>query len=355
MEYVSENQQTDKPTMPTVITRRAGAKPRERWSPGAEVVPQLRPRVQERRQRLFTYEELKNLPPPEWLAPGIPKGQTTIYGPPGEGKTFLALNLALALQSQGKPVVYIAGEGMRGVPRRLNTWVEHYEQPGLPSFFLWNGALSMLNKKEVEKFINEAMGLVVEKTGRLPELVVIDTLARCFVGGDENSAEDMNTFVSHCDMMQNEMGCSVFILHHTGKDTSRGARGSTALLGADDCQIKVSKKGKIITARVMKLKDADDNVPELYFQMVPVADSVVLIETTTPVTSTTRRPPSAKTMEGVERMVEALKEVGVMSWRDLLTASRLPESSFKRRLDAALCEGLIEKGDDGRYWSPAVH
>src|SRR5262249_23253233 len=71
--------------------------------------------------------------------------------------------------------------------------------------------------------------------------IVIDTLNRCFGGGDENSTKDMSAFVKGCDAMREEFGASVLIIHHTGHDAGKGARGATALPSAMDIAFVLTK------------------------------------------------------------------------------------------------------------------
>jgi len=95
-----------------------------------------------------------------------------------------------------------------------------------------------------------------------PTLIIIDTLARSFGPGDENSTTDMGAFVKACDRLRAETGACVLVVHHTGKDVEKGARGSTALTGAADCIIAVKRRGDSLTvmnrAPFGKQKDAEE-------------------------------------------------------------------------------------------------
>ncbi len=66
---------------------------------------------------------------------------------------------------------------------------------------------------------------------------MIDTLARNFGGGNENATQDMNLFITNLDRLKAEFGCTVLVVHHTGKDTAKKERGNTALRGASDTMI----------------------------------------------------------------------------------------------------------------------
>jgi hypothetical protein len=92
------------------------------------------------------------------------------------------------------------------------------------------------------------------KAGEKPKLIVIDTLNRCFGGGDENSTKDMSAFVAGCDAMREEFGASVLIIHHTGHDSSKGSRGATSLPSAMDIAfLLVKPEGSSLA--ILKNKD----------------------------------------------------------------------------------------------------
>jgi hypothetical protein len=102
-----------------------------------------------------------------------------------------------------------------------------------------------------------------------PSIVCIDTVARS-MGGDENSTKDMNEFVQQIDKLKDEHGCTVLLAHHTGVATKERARGSSALLGALDCEFKIERfNDTTTTVTFTKMKDAEE--PEqMAFLKVPV-------------------------------------------------------------------------------------
>ena len=92
-----------------------------------------------------------------------------------------------------------------------------------------------------------------------PGLVVIDTLARSFVGGDENSATDMGELVDAVQRIQTEVKCAVILVHHTGKKggPQTQERGSSALRGAMDTMVRVGMSKRVVTISCDKQKDAE--------------------------------------------------------------------------------------------------
>ncbi|MNT25130.1 hypothetical protein D3C72_1606360 [compost metagenome] len=86
---------------------------------------------------------------------------------------------------------------------------------------------------------------------------MIDTLARSF-DGEENSATDMGAFVSSCDHIREKTGATILVIHHSGKDAEKGARGSSALRAACDFEYKVTSPGKKQSKiTCTKAKDSD--------------------------------------------------------------------------------------------------
>src|SRR5690606_23284637 len=94
--------------------------------------------------------------------------------------------------------------------------------------------------------IAAAMG-IAEKTGLPPGIIVVDTLARAIAGGDDNSSVDMGVFVNNCGAVQEATGATVLIVHHSGKDAAKGARGHSSLQAATDTEIEIKDEALTVT------------------------------------------------------------------------------------------------------------
>lgn len=212
----------------------------------------LTPYVHTPRKRftIMHASELGNLPQTAWLIKGmIPdNGITIIYGASGVGKSFVSLDYALRIAQQ-QPVVYVAGEGESGYWGRINAWTNHYMRP-MGQLWMCLGSVSLLDEGDVEGFAREVSDKV-----KHPRLIIIDTLARAMLGGDENSSRDMGQFIDKCDMLRQRFGCAVVIVHHTNK-TGIYERGSNALRGAADSMIRISDDDDIIVIESAKSKDS---------------------------------------------------------------------------------------------------
>jgi hypothetical protein len=158
-------------------------------------------------------------------------------------------------------VLYVAGEGARGLARRIRAWKQHFGiETNKAPFRLISATVSLLEPAEVAKLVRTALW-AAERDGIKIGLVVIDTVARAMAGGDENSAMDMGRFVAGCDTLRDAIGTAVLGVHHTGKDESRGARGSSAYLGAMDTLARISRTDMAVTVTLEKQKDDEEGAP----------------------------------------------------------------------------------------------
>lgn len=239
---------------------------------------------------IYTLEHLRRMPPVEWLIDGMltKHGFSVLYGEPGAGKSFLALDWALSIAHgrawQGRhnvtagSVLYIAGEGVGGLGKRIKGWEFHHELPGADCpFYVLPTAVRFREQGDIEKLMR-----TIDSLGQRFSLIVIDTVARALLGGDENSATDMGMFVDACDAIKRHAGCAVLAVHHSGKDAARGMRGSTSLLGGVDASLRAMQNDGLMTIHVEKQKDAEP-ADDINLRMVSVGligdQTVVLHET----------------------------------------------------------------------------
>ena len=222
--------------------------------------------------------------PVRWLIDKVlPVGSfSALYGPPGSFKSFHALHIAHCIATgtawmgnevtEAGGVLYIAGEGFGGVGARIKACKQHHQTEAGAPIYVIRHQLNLRSSVEDFNALVLAIEQLVMDSGIDFKLIVIDTLARAFGGGDENSASDMMQFVVTCGHIQKIVqDAALMILHHSGKDSSRGMRGSSALLGAVDTELELirfedSMKGIVRTA---KQKDGEDGT-RYGFEMVTV-------------------------------------------------------------------------------------
>jgi hypothetical protein len=229
---------------------------------------------------LLDMEELENMPPPVWLIHDMiaADGLSIIYGEPGAGKSFIALDMALRLAhgmdwhgTRAKPcgVLYIAGEGARGIGKRVKGWRQEHAMEGVEApFLLLPVAVQLLDEKERTKLLRTIDAAAV-RAGFPIALTVVDTVSRALAGSDENGQEAMSAFVKALDIIKAHAGGAALGVHHSGKDKERGMRGSTVLLGACDASIRITKNDELVTLKTEKQKDAEEAEP-IYLKLKKV-------------------------------------------------------------------------------------
>jgi RecA/RadA recombinase len=275
-----------------------------------------------------------------------------VYGPSGVGKSFLALDMALTIASglgswhghrtESGSVVYIAGEGSEGVQKRIRAWqlANGVQSDACEGLLLRKWAVDFLERRAIEELATE-----IAIRSDSVKLIVIDTLARCFGPGDENAARDMNLFVQHLDFLRQKTGATVLPLHHTGKEVTRGARGSTALHAAADTMLELQSSGKRVLLACKKQKDGEEFKP-MRFQMVESGESVVLSllagQSVDAMTSSTE-------LVALQAVADHRQEGGALK-RDIQESTNLSRGSLQRLLSALVNRQLLTT--DGAPTSP---
>lgn len=207
-------------------------------------------------------------PSPPWLIKRLlpAEGLAVIYGPPGSGKSFIALDIVCAL-ARGLPnwrghripdsgrVAYVCAEGAGGFRHRLAAYAKKNDIDLRDlDLFIIPAAPNLLKGDDVKALIR-----ALHKFGPF-SLIVVDTLARSLAGGNENSSEDMGQAIDQCGVISEVLRTLVLLIHHSGKDDSKGARGHSSLRGAADVEMETSRDGEDRVLHISKLKDGEDNV-----------------------------------------------------------------------------------------------
>ncbi|MBA2669388.1 MAG: AAA family ATPase [Gemmatimonadetes bacterium] len=316
------------------------------WAPGS--LPS-EPAGGRKALRFFTDAEVEDLPPPEWLIEGVlpAGGFCEIHGAPNAGKSFVCLDWSMCVQT-GRPwhgrmvkqgsVAYIAAEGIGGLGKRLQSWKTAHRISGTAGMAIAGEAIQLLEPESVSELCRALVGMPEP-----PVLVVIDTLARCFAGGDENSSRDMGQAVRAVDEIRRTTGAAVLLVHHTRK-ADGVERGSGSLRGAADAMVGVTKKGDTITLTAEKMKEGPLFEP-ITLRLVACGESCVL--ESAGAAGATRSQLSERAGECLRVLPPQETSYGI--WLEAFQNAGGSKGTFTRGRTELVEAGLVVKGKNGRY------
>ena len=216
----------------------------------------------EPRYKLLKSADIAQLPSIEWCVHGVlpTTGLAAGYGPSGSGKSFLFFDMAAAIATGApwfncrvvaRPVVYLVLEGEGGIKQRVQAWERHHGRAVPDGMSVVTQPFTLTEKQDLADLA------AVVPAGAV---VVVDTLNRAAPTTDENSSRDMGEILQACKMLQAETGGVVLLVHHTGKDATKGLRGHSSLFAAMDAAVEVSRDGDRREWRCAKSKDSHDGV-----------------------------------------------------------------------------------------------
>ncbi len=331
--------------------------------------------------RLLTLEEVLREPcPTDWLLRDFLEAEALvmIFGASEAMKTFVALDMGMCIASglpwhghaapRPGPVIYVCAEGQKLFSKRLQAWIvdKGIDTHRVP-LRLASEAVRFLDPVSL-KDATHAVTELAEQHGN-PRLIIIDTLARCFGPGDENSTKDMGEFVAVLDCMKAQFGCAVLVVHHSGLNEKDRARGASALRAALDREYRLDVQDDVRILICTKSKD-HERPADLAFEPETVntgwtdpetgysIDSVVLRKVDLP-------GKKEKSLTGAKRVaLDALRELcevegraHIEKWRaeayrQGITAS--DDASAKRKAFSRAVSDLRKSGhiktDDDFYW-----
>lgn len=307
--------------------------------------------------KFLTIADLAARRPPEWIVDQIiPEGAfSVLYGPSGSYKTFIALDMALSIACgidwrgvavRGTPVAYVAGEGVGGLYKRILPWIAVRSQGRTPDFHVLDHSVMMTEAKHLDALIAG-----IERLPAMPGLIILDTLARNFGLGDENSTKDMNRFVGSVDALRKATGAHVMAIHHTGKEATKGARGSSVLRAAVDTEIEIERTEgtRLVSLAVTKQKDAEER-EEMLFEMakaeaVDPASGEVL---TSVIPSLREENAMPKTPSPNALAILKALGSGGKTYKQLEEETSIPGGTIKRIMQELARSGEVFASDDGK-------
>ncbi len=350
-------------------------------------------RLERERIERFTVLDLDQIAldaePPFLISDLLPaEGFGIVFGPPKSGKSFLLsdalFHVGMGREWAGKAVlqgavIYVTGEGVRGFKRRMVALRQHYDVDGCGvPFGLIPVAPSLGQNTGDDQILIAQIERYLASKGNPPlRAVAIDTVARTMKGADENSARDVSTLADNCDRIGSHFRCLVLGVHHSGKDATRGSRGSNALDGAVDVMWSVERGDDQNTARIQYMKDGPDGLSWGFklspYEITPEISTCIVEITSEPSEEATssKAKKAVKLPKGAQIALNALREclaetgevpptsnhipagvkaVKVDVWRDYaarmgISTSPEPDAlrmAFKRASEALIAENVVQ-------------
>jgi len=169
---------------------------------------------------------------------------SVLYGPSNSGKSAVVIRLAQSVASgervlgaevQKGGVFYVAAEAPLSVRSRAHLILP--EDDARDRFLVVAGRPNLSDDEYVRTLIAAGREAMSRFTVPLA-LIVFDTGARSFGGADENSNEQMTRVIDRANEIAVTLNVHVMIVHHTGKEGDRGARGASAIRDACETEIR---------------------------------------------------------------------------------------------------------------------
>lgn len=187
-----------------------------------------------------------------------------IFGESGSGKSFLTYDMCAAivrgLEWNGKKVnkgrvLYVVAEGQAGFINRGKAYVhqqgiQHSDLDDMD--YITDRVPNLMSAAVIDELVADI------KQQPAYDLIVMDTFAQVTAGANENSGQDMGLALEQCRRIGLACGAMVLLVHHSGKDATKGARGWSGLRAAADLELEVVKGDAFRSVTVTKLKDGQD-------------------------------------------------------------------------------------------------
>lgn len=219
----------------------------------------------------LSIRNIKALPDTKYLVEGIVSENSLllIFGPPGCGKTFISLGMALSIAAglpewwgrkinKHGPVVLLSSEGVADLKLRIMAWEKEtgISVDDIP-FYLIRQTINFMSGADIDKLMRTVQD-ITDRLGEPPVLINVDTISRVLPGADENLQKDMTLFISACDRVREVFGSTVSGVHHTSRNGN--LRGSTVFDGAADAILSITREegSDIGEMTAKKIKSAPD-------------------------------------------------------------------------------------------------
>lgn len=210
-----------------------------------------------------------------WRIKGIlpVAGLVLVVGPPSAGKSLGALDMVGANAqgrawfghrvSEHRPFIWLALEGAAGTPARFAAYARQHSPLGPSDAAVMLQSFDLTDAAKRRRLIEAIRASDLDRP-----TIVVDTLARAMPGRDENASADMGLAIAGATQLIEELETAVILVHHTGKDSTKGPRGHSSLLAAADVVLEFRRNGPDRSIHLAKSKDGQDGA-EFAFRLQP--------------------------------------------------------------------------------------
>jgi len=202
-------------------------------------------------QKVMSFHEIVNdesEPPPPIIDDGVllDRSLLLVVGQPKANKSFLALNMGVAIASgtdfagfsvvDNHRVLFLSAEGGYYSNReRIKTITADIEEEDLQEIFFSTKVVPDLGNDSDDNIFKAC----IEEYK--PKVLILDPFIR-FHTADENSSSSMSNIFAKIRKLIDEHDIAVILVHHEGKNASKGGRGSSVIHAEYDSCITLEKK-----------------------------------------------------------------------------------------------------------------
>jgi hypothetical protein len=198
------------------------------------------------RLRILGIDDLLALPARDYLLKGVisPAEISLLVGAKNARKTFTALHVGYGLahgwprifgrRVKQTPTLYMIAEGEAGIGKRVKALVGRYGR--CDAFHVIAQPIDLLRSNATAGDLHDAIAVV-----RLYGIgmVIVDTVSRAMMGGDENGPVDMGTLAANLNTLRHETGAHVMGVHHGTQQDGTKSRGHSSLPFSADAILQI--------------------------------------------------------------------------------------------------------------------
>lgn len=206
----------------------------------------------------------------KWLIKGfLPQGMLgVLFGESGAGKSFATLDMCAAISrgletwnghrvTAGR-VLYVVAEGVSGFRQRIRAYNHQHAIKKIGMDIIYDVTPNLMDVAQVTDLIKE----ICEREPY--DLIVMDTFAQVTAGANENSGEDVGMALAQCKRLAHRSGAMVLLVHHSGKDASKGSRGHSSIKAACDVELQVERGKDTRSITTSKMKDGQEGLSYIF-------------------------------------------------------------------------------------------